>query len=90
MHELAKWDGFYVIVGSAAGALIGLQFVVMTLIGRKAGAASGRGRRRIRDADDRSFRRHFTLVGASTCAMAVDHPRRRCFAASSASVEQRT
>lgn len=30
--ELAAWDNFYVIVGSAAGALIGLQFVVMTLI----------------------------------------------------------
>jgi len=29
---LAEWDSFYVIVGSAAGALIGLQFVVMTLI----------------------------------------------------------
>jgi hypothetical protein len=32
MAELAEWDSFYVIVGSAAGALIGLQFVVMTLI----------------------------------------------------------
>jgi uncharacterized membrane protein len=32
MLELAKWDSFYVIVGSAAGALIGLQFVVLTLI----------------------------------------------------------
>lgn len=32
MEELAKWDNFYVIVGSAAGALIGLQFVVLTLI----------------------------------------------------------
>jgi hypothetical protein len=32
MSELAEWDSFYVIVGSAAGALIGLQFVVMTLI----------------------------------------------------------
>jgi hypothetical protein len=32
MSELAHWDSFYVIVGSAAGALIGLQFVVMTLI----------------------------------------------------------
>ncbi len=32
MTELAQWDGFYVIVGSAAGALIGLQFVVLTLI----------------------------------------------------------
>jgi hypothetical protein len=32
MDEFARWDSFYVIVGSAAGALIGLQFVVMTLI----------------------------------------------------------
>jgi hypothetical protein len=32
MLELAKWDNFYVIVGSAAGALIGLQFIVITLI----------------------------------------------------------
>ena len=32
MSALADWDSFYVIVGSAAGALIGLQFVVMTLI----------------------------------------------------------
>jgi hypothetical protein len=32
MVELAAWDSFYVIVGSAAGALIGLQFVVMTLV----------------------------------------------------------
>ena len=35
MPELAKWDTFYMIVGSAAGALIGLQFVVMTLIAQK-------------------------------------------------------
>jgi hypothetical protein len=33
--ELAAWDSFYVIVGSSAGALIGLQFVVMTLIAQK-------------------------------------------------------
>jgi hypothetical protein len=32
MPQLAAWDSFYVIVGSAAGALIGLQFVVMTLV----------------------------------------------------------
>lgn len=48
MSELAKWDNFYVIVGSAAGALIGLQFVVLTLIAERppegvaeAGAAFG-------------------------------------------------
>lgn len=35
MSELAEWDSFYVIVGSAAGALIGLQFVVMTLIAQR-------------------------------------------------------
>jgi hypothetical protein len=29
---LHEWESFYVIVGSSAGALIGLQFVVMTLI----------------------------------------------------------
>ena len=32
MTELAGWENFYVIVGSSAGALIGLQFVVMALI----------------------------------------------------------
>jgi len=35
MPELATWDSFYVIVGSAAGALIGLQFVVVTLLAQK-------------------------------------------------------
>ena len=37
MHEMvapiAAWESFYVIIGSTAGALTGLQFVVMTLIG---------------------------------------------------------
>jgi hypothetical protein len=48
MSELAKWKDFYVIVGSSAGALIGLQFVVLTLIANRpmtgsaeAGAAFG-------------------------------------------------
>jgi hypothetical protein len=35
MQEFAEWDSFYAIVGSAAGALIGLQFVVMTLIAQR-------------------------------------------------------
>jgi hypothetical protein len=35
MAVLDRWDSFYVIVGSAAGALIGLQFVVMTLIAQR-------------------------------------------------------
>jgi hypothetical protein len=29
---LSAWESFYVIIGSSGGALIGLQFVVMTLI----------------------------------------------------------
>ena len=40
MNPLAGWENFYVIVGSSAGALIGLQFVVITLI---ADLAVGRG-----------------------------------------------
>jgi hypothetical protein len=32
MTTLEGWENFYVIVGSSAGALIGLQFVVITLI----------------------------------------------------------
>ena len=47
MHEaiaapLEVWGGFYVIVGSSAGALTGLQFVVMTLIAQTE-FARGRG-----------------------------------------------
>jgi hypothetical protein len=44
LSEFAEWSSFYVIAGSAAGALIGLQFVVMTLIaGRPALRASAAG-----------------------------------------------
>ena len=32
MPALSGWESFYVVVGSSAGALIGLQFVVITLI----------------------------------------------------------
>jgi len=35
MQALAAWQNFYVIVGSSAGALIGLQFVVLSLIADK-------------------------------------------------------
>lgn len=46
MTALDGWENFYVIVGSSAGALIGLQFVVITLIaerpiGRGLAQASG-------------------------------------------------
>jgi hypothetical protein len=32
LSALSEWESFYVIVGSSAGALIGLQFVAITLI----------------------------------------------------------
>lgn len=35
MPELNEWDSFYVIVGSVAGALIGLQFVFLALIAER-------------------------------------------------------
>jgi hypothetical protein len=35
MTTIEGWENFYVIVGSSAGALIGLQFVVITLIGER-------------------------------------------------------
>jgi hypothetical protein len=38
MTALNGWENFYVIVGSSAGALIGLQFVVITLIADTPGA----------------------------------------------------
>jgi hypothetical protein len=47
MSQLNEWQNFYIIVGSSPGALIGLQFVVITLIDRasqpvaEAGPANG-------------------------------------------------
>jgi hypothetical protein len=40
MPAFAEWESFYVIVGTAAAALIGLQFVVMTLIAERPQIAS--------------------------------------------------
>jgi hypothetical protein len=36
---VSAWESFYVIVGSSGGALIGLQFVVITLIAERHGGA---------------------------------------------------
>ena len=40
LSPLAPWESFYVIVGSSAGALTGLQFVVIALIAEAEAAAS--------------------------------------------------
>jgi hypothetical protein len=53
------WENFYVIVGSSAGALIGLQFVVMTLI---AGRSVARGEAQAGDAFSTPSVVHFGVV----------------------------
>ena len=40
LAALRAWESFYVIVGSSGGALIGLQFVVITLIAERRGLAN--------------------------------------------------
>jgi hypothetical protein len=62
------WQNFYVIVGSSAGALIGLQFVVMTLIATR---PIGPGRSQGADAFATPTIVHFgavLLLSAITCA----------------------
>jgi hypothetical protein len=59
MTTLDGWENFYVIVGSSAGALIGLQFVVMTLI---AGRPTDRGEAQASDAFSTPSVVHFGVV----------------------------
>jgi hypothetical protein len=59
MNALAEWGNFYVIVGSSAGALIGLQFVVITLI---AGRPVVRGAAQASDAFTTPSVVHFGIV----------------------------
>src|SRR5439155_20204241 len=40
LPALDRWSNFYVIVGSSAGALTGLQFVVMALVAERRRMAS--------------------------------------------------
>ena len=35
MSELAKWNSFYEVVGTAAATLIGLQFIMMSLVAQR-------------------------------------------------------
>jgi hypothetical protein len=59
MSPLDGWENFYVIVGSSAGALIGLQFVVLTLI---AGRPIVRGEAQAGDAFSTPSVVHFAVV----------------------------
>ncbi len=68
MSAIAGWENFYVIVGSSAGALIGLQFVVLTLIANR---PIGPGRSQGADAFATPTIIHFgtaLLVSAIACA----------------------
>jgi hypothetical protein len=68
ISPIAGWENFYVIVGSSAGALIGLQFVVMTLIATR---AIGPGRSQGADAFATPTIVHFgtvLLLSAIACA----------------------
>ena len=68
MSAVAGWENFYVIVGSSAGALIGLQFVVMTLIATR---PIGPGRSQGADAFGTPTIVHFgtvLLLSAIACA----------------------
>jgi hypothetical protein len=56
---MSGWANFYVIVGSSPGALIGLQFVVMTLI---AGRSVARGEAQAGDAFSTPSVVHFGVV----------------------------
>jgi hypothetical protein len=73
MTALAGWENFYVIVGSSAGALIGLQFVVITLI---AGRPIAPGQAQAGDAFATPTIVHFgtelLLSAGSECSMARD------------------
>ena len=59
MSPLDGWANFYVIAGSSAGALIGLQFVVMTLIANRPEA---RGDAQAGDAFSTPSVVHFAVV----------------------------
>ena len=59
MSPINGWANFYVIAGSSAGALIGLQFVVMTLI---AGRSVARGEAQAGDAFSTPSVVHFGVV----------------------------
>jgi hypothetical protein len=41
MTTFSEWNNFYIIVGSSAGALIGLQFVIIIRVGAQHPADEG-------------------------------------------------
>src|SRR5436190_24376937 len=77
VHEtLSLWENFYVIVGSSAGALTGLQFVVMALIPDSPTQAGEHEIKHLRYSDGRSLLHRAFYFSRSQCSMA--EMARRC------------
>jgi hypothetical protein len=72
MPEFADWETFYVIVGASAGALIGLQFVVLTLI------AGGPSIRSVAEASAAKQGRGVQVCGTSVLTLSDSHIFFRC------------
>ena len=82
---LKEWESFYVVVGSSAGALIGLQFVVMTLIPERPEAGS----RRLMDALATPTIVHFGAVLLLSCLLSAPWKETPAVAWGSASLRNR-
>jgi hypothetical protein len=75
MTTLAGWENFYVIVGSSAGALIGLQFVVITLIANtRAARDQGQAGAAFASPNIVHFCAVLLLAGAQTAPWRADSP----------------
>ena len=71
MTPISGWENFHVIVGSSAGALIGLQFVVVTLI---AETPNPHARSPNNSQASRYFRHLCRLLCAVKCKLAGRRP----------------
>ena len=70
MSALSGWENFYVIVGTSAGALIGLTFVAVTLTRGGAGARRGSRDTSVQHADDRTLWRRTLCLRPAQRAVA--------------------
>ena len=84
--SLAAWSDFYVIVGSAAAALTGLQFVVIALVNEMRQPASEQTISAVQLSDGRALRRRAPRFrdryGAVAGDLARESDRRHCGTAS--------
>ena len=76
MLELTEWNSFYVIVGSSAGALIGLQFVVLTLIAERPRSGTAEAGAAFATPSVVHFRSRAVVVSHCERSMACDRRRR--------------